>query len=667
MSISAIRYLYDFKSHPRSATLVLAFAVWVLISALQYKKLFDPLDQRWYDFLTVQTTAGMPDLPIVVVGIDEDSFAELGMQWPWTRDVHAELVDQLSISGAAVIGFDVLFAEPSPNAAADQAFAKSIKDAGNVVLASNLSYVKSKYFEQLTRVSPFNALIEAGAQVGIANVELDSDLVSRRLSSYSDSFWRKLLGVYHRKHAESAPGDIKAGTHTRFVGPDHSFSYASYYQALNPAEYLPPDFFKDKIVIVGLDVTTSPDPASSKIEQFATPFFSVSGRMTPGVEIHANFTANGLYGSSLTQVQGYAPILLLGLLLGGATLSLRRTNILHNTLSGLAVLVLPLVLSALLFVSSNLWMPALGVVIGVILFYLARLGIAYYLSLQARRAIRTAFAMYVSPAVVDELIDNPDKLVLGGEKRELTLMFTDLAGFTSISESLTPEQVSQLLNEHLTAMTSIVMKNRGTVDKFIGDAIMAFWNAPLDDHNHALNACRSALEMQEEMGRLRERLASRGLPKIHMRIGINTGDAAVGNMGSVDRFAYTAIGDNVNLASRLEGINKLYGSDILVSESTALKVKDQLPTQLIDRVRVKGKALPINIYWLAQPEHAEIYHAAFDAYFNADWEEAHRLWQEYLLLKPDDHIARMYLDRIKDFSVEPPGDDWDGSVALEKM
>lgn len=667
MSISVIKYLYDFKKHPRCATAALALSVWILISTLEYKKLFDPLDQRWYDFLNVQTTTSAPDLPIVVVGIDEASFAELGMQWPWPRNVHAELVNQLRTNGAAVIGFDVLFAEASPNAAADQAFAKAIKEAGNVVLASNLSYVTNVHVEQLTRVSPLDALIEAGAQAGIANVELDSDLVCRKLSSYSDSFWRKLLVVYHRKHPESAPGDIKTGTHTRFVGADHSFRYASYYQALNPDEYLPPGFFKDKIVIVGLDVTSSPDPTALKTEQFATPFFSVSARMTPGVEIHANFIANGLTGFSLTQVQGYVPMLLLGLLLCGSTLSLRRTNIAHNTVTGLTLLILPLALSALLFVGSNLWIPVLGTAIGVVLLYLTRMGIAYYLSLQARRAIRSAFAMYVSPTVVDELINNPDKLVLGGEKRELTLMFTDLAGFTSLSEKLTPEQVSQFLNEHMTAMTKILMKNRGTVDKFIGDAIMAFWNAPLDDPDHALNACRSALEMQEEMARMRERLTRKGLPEIHMRIGINTGEAVVGNMGADDRFDYTAIGDNVNLASRLEGINKLYGSGILVSESTALKVKDRMPTQLVDRVRVKGKALPINIYWLAQPEHAEIYYAAFDAYFKADWKEAHRLWQEYLLLKSRDHIARMYLERINSFSIEPPGDDWDGSVALDKM
>jgi len=665
MSISAIRYLYDFKTHPRSATLILALAVWILISVLQYKNLFDPLDQRWYDFLNVQTATKIQNLPIVIVGIDEDSFAELGKQWPWTRDVHAELVDQLSSGGAAVIGFDVLFAEPSPNAAADQAFARAIKNAGNVVLAANLSYVKSEHFEQLTRVSPLDSLIEAGAQAGIANIDLDSDLVSRKLAGYGDSLWRELLKAYGNKHPGASPQHIEVGTHARFVGPDHSFKYASYYQALNPDEYLPLNFFKDKIVIIGLDITTSPDPASHRTEQFATPFFLVSDRMTPGVEIHANFVANGLLGTSLTQTKGYVPILLLGLLLGIASLSMSKINNLLNGLVVIALLILPIALSALFFARFNLWMPSLGVVIGVMLFYLTRTGIAYILTLQSQRAIRKAFAMYVSREVVNELIENPDKLVLGGEKRELTIMFTDLANFTSVCEKLTPEQVSQLLTEHMTAMTYIVMKNRGTVDKFIGDAIMAFWNAPLDDPNHALNACRSALGMQEEMSLLRERLLKMGLPEIHMRIGINTGEVVVGNMGSTDRFDYTAIGDSVNLASRLEGVNKLYGSSILVSETTALKVRDQLPIQLIDRVRVKGKEQPINIYWLAKPEYPEIYHTALNAYFNADWKESQRLWQEYILLKPHDRIASLYLDRIKNFIVTPP-DNWDGSVALEK-
>jgi adenylate cyclase len=268
--------------------------------------------------------------------------------------------------------------------------------------------------------------------------------------------------------------------------------------------------------------------------------------------------------------------------------------------------------------------------------------------------------------VVDEMIAHPERLVLGGQKRELTLMFTDLAGFTSISEKLTPEQVSHLLNRHLTEMTRIVIAHSGTVDKFIGDAVMAFWGAPLEDLEQARHACEAAIAMQQKMDELRKELVAEGLPPVYMRIGVHTGPAVVGNMGSEERFDYTAIGDTVNLASRLEGANKAYGTNILVSEATARGLKGTLALRVVDNVRVKGKLEPVQVFTIdADDEVDSLTEKGVSAFRARRWEESTSFWRALLMRRPQDSLALLYLQRIADFRAEPPATDWDGSFALD--
>jgi adenylate cyclase len=261
---------------------------------------------------------------------------------------------------------------------------------------------------------------------------------------------------------------------------------------------------------------------------------------------------------------------------------------------------------------------------------------------------------------------HPERLVLGGQRRDLTIMFTDIAEFTNLSEQLSPEQVSHLLNTHLSAMTDIIMKYGGTVDKFIGDAIMAFWNAPLDDEEHAMHACQAARDMMGAMQTLREQFVQEGLPVVHMRVGMHSGAAVVGNMGSDKRFDYTAIGDNVNLASRLEGINKLYGTEVILSSSTAGIVGNRIPLQVLDKVRVKGKTRAVEIFTFASDQPIPVSEAV-EATRGRDWDRAEVLWQK-IVQQPDfETLARLYLQRISEYRVNPPPTDWDGSVALEKM
>ena len=245
-------------------------------------------------------------------------------------------------------------------------------------------------------------------------------------------------------------------------------------------------------------------------------------------------------------------------------------------------------------------------------------------------------------------------------------MFGDLAGFTTMSEHLSPENVAAILNRCLSAVTPIVVHHGGTVDKFIGDCIMAFWGAPLADPDHALNACRAAEAMQQAVAVLREEFERAGRPPVRMRIGINSGTAVVGNMGSADLFDYTAIGDDVNLAARLEGVNKLYGSDVLLAETTAAAVHDRIPLRRVDRVRVKGRHQAVEIYtFLHHPEVEKLNEDAIQAYRERRWDDAESRWRQILDAVPGDPIAVAYLERIAVYRQAPPPDNWDGAYALE--
>jgi adenylate cyclase len=233
---------------------------------------------------------------------------------------------------------------------------------------------------------------------------------------------------------------------------------------------------------------------------------------------------------------------------------------------------------------------------------------------------------------------------------------------------MSPEQVAVLLNDYLTHMTRIVLDHGGTVDKFIGDAIMAFWGAPLPDPDQAWHACQAVRKMQARLAELRQGYQTAGLPRLRMRVGVHSGMAVVGNMGSADRFDYTAIGDNVNLASRLEGINKLYGTDILISGDTARMLGERLPLRRVDRVIVKGRTQPIDVFTFCENrEIALLGEAALRCYMQTDWDGAASALRQILALDPQDGIGALFLKRIEEYRVSPPPDGWNGSIALEKL
>jgi adenylate cyclase len=300
--------------------------------------------------------------------------------------------------------------------------------------------------------------------------------------------------------------------------------------------------------------------------------------------------------------------------------------------------------------------------------------IMFYLTEEKnRRWITSIFGKYVSPLVIENLIKNPDMINLGGEKRNITVFFSDIRGFTSISEKIEPEILVNILNEYLTEMTSIIIRDDGLVDKYMGDAIMAFWGAPLDQPNHPIMACSSSLEMVLKLKELNKKWKNEGLPSFDIGIGINTGDAIVGNMGSSSRFDYTAMGDNVNLASRMEGLNKIYGTSIIITENTYSLVKDNFEFRRLDYVRVKGKKKSITIYELIsekgktskkKQDFIKYYEKGLQNYFNKNWDEASKCFNAALKIF-NDLACTVFIDRCKNFMKNPPSKDWDGVYEMK--
>ncbi len=282
------------------------------------------------------------------------------------------------------------------------------------------------------------------------------------------------------------------------------------------------------------------------------------------------------------------------------------------------------------------------------------------------RFLKKAFSSYVSDKLVGQIIENPDLLKLGGQKKEITMLFSDIRGFTTLSEQVSPEQLVELLNDYFTPMTNIVLKNNGTLDKYIGDAIMALFNVPVDVENHEYYGCLTALEMIETLDVINMEFQKKGFPEIDIGIGLNTGYAVVGNMGTDTRFDYTAIGDSVNLASRLEGTNKFFGTRIIVSEFTYLKVKDNFKFRMLDKIRVKGKAEGITIYELnehLEDELMEKFNNALHLYFQKDFKGAFEIFSN-LSNKFNDKASTALKERCEYYISNPPSDTWDGVFVM---
>jgi len=652
---------------PRLAAAIAAGTA-LTFAALAFFPPWQHLERKGFDALTLATAPEQSVLPITIVGIDEASFAQVQKKWPWPTDVHAKLVDSIAKAGALAIVFDVLIAEPG-EPQEDAAFAQAISRAGNVILVSDRAFQETRYARQWIRVDPLPRFVEAGAVPGFAGVALDRDQVVREMPEGDDVLWRTIVKRVNQLH----PGMLQLkepppNAMIRYACPDHTYPYVSYYQALEADTMLPPDAFRDQIVLVGRDLKANVNADVASADNFGTPFTMRAGWMTPGVELHANVLETALRGDALQPAPAWwrAALAAAAVLLCAACM--RRWRPLVSLVPVIAVISAIVGLDWALFTRANLWLPGGAAAVGALVTYLAYGSAAYLTEAMRKAQLRRAFSLYVSPEVVDHVMAHPGRLQLGGERREVTMLFTDLAGFTTFTEELGADKVARILNVHFSRATAIVKRHRGTVNRFIGDAIMAMWGAPLDDPDQALHACRAAVEMQEDMEALRAEFRAEGLPEIRMRVGIHSCTAVIGNLGSSDRFDYTAIGDGVNLAARLEGVNKLYGTGILVSGETVARVGGAIPMRLVDRVIVKGKSEPVDIHTpCADADVAEASANAIAAYRARRWDESERLWRRVLERAPSDTIAQLYVERIQRCRLVAPATEWDGAVELEKL
>ena len=537
----------------------------------------------------------------------------------------------------------------------DEELRRAIEEAGNVVLAGREvkgTTFKSKVIEAKNLLR--NIFIGTkGSQPGIVEVLRDYDGVCRRyvpVFSAGDtifpSFGLAILLLYYGLTIDSVydfpskipfeNGYFKVGNLKipkfddktwliNFAGPAGTFRYISFIDVLDDKDFktndeikygdintfddpefglLHDEVFKDKIVIIGSAI---PEFKGELGDLLPSPFVRDESNLMYGVEIHANAVATVLEQKFIRRTSGVVSFLIIfmfSFLSFMLATSVRRLRIHPEFIVEILVVLSLILLFALwsyltiLAFENNFILPTVSPVLGGFAAYLGSVVYQYLTERKQKKVIKTIFSYYVHPSVVNQLISNPHLVRLGGEKREMTVLFTDLWNFTTISEAYPPEFIFNLLNEYFEVMTKIVFKYGGTLDKYIGDALVAFWGAPIHYEDHALRACLCALKMQFELEKLRMRWEKEGKPLLYMRIGINTGEMIVGNLGGYGRFNYTVIGDSVNLGARLESINKEFGTNIIISEYTYEKVKDFFSVREIGSITVKGKTKAVKIYEL---------------------------------------------------------------------
>lgn len=533
---------------------------------------------------------------IVILAIDDASLKELG-QWPWPRATHAQAVLNLAVSQPKIVGYDVIFSEPSRlGASDDESLARALSSLPVVlpVEAESIKLKKDNIPQAEKIIESIKVIKETAKYFGQVNVVSDEDGIVRRLPFFVASQNQQIPSLSLRlasfasgQNPEEITGVVGNWLRINFIGPPGSFKTVSFKDVYSN-NFLATDF-KNKIVLVGV---TSADLHDQQMTPFSL------GQAMAGVEIHANAVQTILdkkFISEVGQLNVLGFIFLFSLVNALSFSFLRR--IWMAVLAGLILFSLYLMSALFLFGQGtilNLVYPFWSFIFSLVVILLYR----YFSADKEKSYLRQSFQFYLAPGVVEEIIKNPASLKLGGQKKDMTVLFSDIRGFTTLSERTEPVQLVTLLNEYFTAMTEVILQTGGVLDKFIGDAIMAFWGAPQQVPNHAQLACEAALKMTERLAILKKDWARRGLPEINIGIGLNSGEMVVGNIGSTTRFNYTVIGDNVNLSSRLEGLNKQYQASIIISQFTYERVKDSFVAEFLDKVTVKGKEIPVDIYSL---------------------------------------------------------------------
>jgi adenylate cyclase len=582
-------------ARPWRRGLLLAFLITAVVAPLHGRADLQLAEARAYDLFSTLFPATPPAAGAIIVAIDEPSFAEIKIRWPWPRSLHARLVERLHAAGARVVGLDILFAEPS-EPEEDSALAAAL--GPNDVLAADRETIAMDQGSQTSLVTPLRELLTGGARFGVTSVRLDGDGVMRRAPPVAESFSEAIL----RARGES-PAPAPQGALLQFFGGARSYPTVSYYQALDPERFLPPGFFRGRIVLVGSSLNAAPAIDGNARDAFETPFTIRSGTLTAGVELHATILDNLIHRLWATPASRGA--LTLTVLLSawiGAGLRAGQTALRQSAEAALAI-VAAIAASFLLLRYGRIWLPPAAPILAVMLGHAARIGLDYAQERRLRARVSEAFARYVAPELVEELMRDPAALRLGGELREITVLFCDMRGFTGLSERMKDDPVGlmRIINRLLDALSAEVLATRGAIDKYMGDCVMAFWNAPVAvaDHPHA--AVVAALRMGDAVARLNAEMAAEDPAHVPLAVGVgvSTGVCVVGNIGSRWRYDYSVLGDAVNLASRLEGLTKEFGVDILIGPETARRVSDRYEVTEIARTAVRGRSEAAAVFTIA--------------------------------------------------------------------
>lgn len=702
--------------------------------------LFNQIENFTYDTRLKYTAPYTVDSNIVILDIDEKSLSAIG-QWPWNRDILANIVDNLfDHYNINTVGFDIIFAEADidnsyklfndlasgplksnqgflkeyrrvlPTLDHDKLFSNALKDRKTVLgyafinennnnqtslpkpalelqaaLKNKLNLIHQKAFIGNLAHLQNNAF--SGGFFDNPSIVYDPDGVYRRvplLQMHEGKIYESLALSLFRSATGSPPINIqieasdeeeafidwiKVGDYqipvdqeTNILVPYRgywkSFPYISAIDVLNKTAAI--SDLKNTIVIMGASAAGLKDLRTTPFE---------TGY--PGVEVHANIIS-GIMDNRIKEQPSYTFALefLLLLFLGIAlTTILPKLSPLYTTITTIMTLFLLVAGNLYAWQNLNLVLPLTNSLLLVISLFGLHMSYGFFIESRKKRQITRLFGQYVPPEIVDELSEHPEELSVDGETRDMSVLFSDVRNFTTISENLSPKDLTQFINGFLTPMTSIIHHNRGTIDKYMGDAIMAFWGAPLSDKQHARNTLIAGMEMVEEMKALSSTFKAKGWPEIKIGVGINSGPMNVGNMGSEFRMAYTVLGDTVNLGSRLEGLTKNYGVDIIVSEYTKDVVQDY-EYRFLDKVRVKGKDQPVNIYeplGLKKNISADIlseleqHKNALESFLAQDWKNAESMFLELKKDYPDRKLYPLYLERIKIYKDTPPQRDWDGT------
>ena len=628
---------------------------------------------------------------ILIIKVDEASLESMNwLGWPWPRQIWSDLTRFLFSAGAEVVYFDITFPTSSTFSATEDSVFGVTAAIGKSVFITGLGRQEGQPIPVKALLSldlPCDSLPFRFASPPVADIASGAALLA---SPYAypdpDGIFRKFPLLFpaeggavpspalacamlytDQMDPEFTDGELTLGGNTyplsrryelqvRFAGPSGTYtslSVSEVFKAMTgDTSGVSPELFRDKIVMIGY---TSSDLMDLKPMPYSP--------RCPGVEVIANATGNILQ-NRFVHVHGklvtLALILVLSLAVASAMAFIRK--VIPAFASGLFLIFLYAALTLFLFKEWDTWLEAVPALTSGFLTLLAGAVVAYQYTTREKRFLKAAFSQYLSPEVVSQVAANPGMLKLGGEKRTMTAFFSDVAGFTSISEKLDPRDLVSLLNIYLTEMTDIILGSGGTVDKFEGDAIIAFWGAPVEYEDHAERGVRTALECQRKHQELNRNLVEQGFPELHTRMGLASGPMVVGNMGSVKRFDYTMMGTDVNLASRLEGVNKVYGTKVLIADRTRKELPDDIICREIDTVLVVGQKTPVTIWEprLKAEEWFSIYSKALEHYRAGQFERALELFVSI----PEDPPSREMSRRCGVFIEKGAPANWSGTWIL---